>query len=493
MKKFGTMALALLLCLLMALPMGAIAEEAPAIRLDLTDPVVSMDGEPILDLTGLGLHLLGAVDEADENISMQLSVTGGDETALNAVAEIAGEKLLAKLDGMTNLYSAVIEKDAYLTVNGENLLENPAVKELESAAMALAMGELPDKLGNLIAEEGGKVADKVVYVGTESHEMISGEQEAAHVSLELTAEETTAIIEALLKLLDEDADFAAFMQALNNLAGEDVLEGNKLLDLYKDAGIGAGVVVDIYSGETGSAVEVALELTSEEIEEPGYVLWRMITEEYEDGGADFYTDIDLVEGDEPFAGVYFACSNVVEDDEYLGTQAEFGMGSYAGEDFVAELYAQMEATPVMIDNVETMKYTFILNAGEEAIAFSACGYAQDGEVYGELVLEAEEVSVKLSFDGATGADALLSGVLTGTVDMMGSQFAADVKVEVSEDTLELGALQGDAANAIALETMTGEQMEAAEMELMTAAMNCLEVLQNNVPGVQMIMSLMMSE
>ena len=404
--------------------------------------------------------------------------------------EIVDGKVLAKLDGMSNLYSAVSAGRQELMT----LLENPAVAELEAAVTALAAGELPGKIGNLVAEEGAKIADKIVYVGTESYELFTGAQEVVHVQLALTAEETTAIIEALMKLLDEDADFAAFMQALNTLTGEDLLGGSTLLDTYRNIGIGAGLVVDVYSGETGNAVEVALELAADGTDEPGYVLWRMLTEEHEEG-MDFYTDIDFVDGEEPLAGAYIGCSNIVDETgAFVGTYVDIGLGEYWDGEFVPEFEAQLREEPVTVDDIETMQYTLVLAAEDEAVALSVCGYAENDKIFGELVLNAgDDTAIRLAFEGTTGADALLSGVLTGEMESMGSAFAADIKVEVCEDTIETGVLQSAAAEAIDLETITDEQMEAAEMELVSVLMDGLTVLQNNVPGLQGIIGMMMAE
>lgn len=491
MKKFLACMVAMILCLL---PLGALAE-MESISVRLTDPVISVNGTPVMDMEGLLIGIHGAVSEDEESGFVQLDVYGGDENALKAAFEFVGDEVVLSVDGMSELYSIPAEDSSYVVsipLPDGGYAEDDVGAQIEPAVQALVEGELPGKI-MVFLNEYGETLGELTPAGKANYTMLSGEMEMEHMMFEMTAEETAAFMDELLVLIGEDADFAALKEILDEMAGEDVLEGKTLQQLYQESGFGMSLKGDVYAKGSAEALEAELTLTMEDEDEPGIVLWRMIREPNVSGGTDFYTDVDLVEADEPVAGAYLAFTTQEDENGELScVNMDAGAGEYVGADFVssAQMQAQLLVSPIMIGEVETKQYVLNCVIGDTEFTLNVSGYEKDGELYGMLGLRTGTESLSISFQGNEGTDDSLYGVLTGNVELNGTLYTLETDV-----VAELGAFEGDrlldnAEAAIDVDTMTYEQMEEAEIEAVALLFNGVSVLDRNVPGLKGLMKMM---
>ena len=482
---------AMILCLL---PLGALAE-MESISVRLTDPVISVNGTPVMDMEGLLIGIHGAVSEDEESGFVQLDVYGGDENALKAAFEFVGDEVVLSVDGMSELYSIPAEDSSYVVstpLPDGGYAEDDVGAQIEPAVQALVEGELPGKI-MVFLNEYGETLGELTHVGKANYTMLSGEMEMEHMMFEMTAEETAAFMDELLVLIGEDADFAALKEILDEMAGEDVLEGKTLQQLYQESGFGMSLKGDVYAKGSAEALEAELTLTMEGEDEPGIVLWRMIREPNVSGGTDFYTDVDLVEADEPVAGAYLAFTTQEDENGELScVNMDAGVGEYVGADFVssAQMQAQLLVSPIMIGEVETKQYVLNCVIGDTEFTLNVSGYEKDGELYGMLGLRTGTESLSISFQGNEGTDDSLYGVLTGNAELNGTLYTLETDV-----VAELGVFEGDrlldnAEAAIDVDTMTYEQMEEAEIEAVALLFNGVSVLDRNVPGLKGLMKMM---
>ena len=141
MKKFLACMVAMILCLL---PLGALAE-MESISVRLTDPVISVNGTPVMDMEGLLIVIHGAVSEDEESGFVQLDVYGGDENALKAAFEFVGDEVVLSVDGMSELYSVSAEDSSYVVsipLPDGGYAEDDVGAQIETAVQALVEGEL---------------------------------------------------------------------------------------------------------------------------------------------------------------------------------------------------------------------------------------------------------------------------------------------------------------------------------------------------------------
>lgn len=145
MKKL-TKLLAIALSLLLAcLPCAMAEEDSTYYALSLLDPVYTVDGETVLDLTGFNVDLIAALtDGAEQMLDVELYSGENYEYLTSLQLQTGEEGLVAFLDGMSNSYRLSYSDLAQLVE------ASGALDELNMTGMASALvGAFGETLGQL--------------------------------------------------------------------------------------------------------------------------------------------------------------------------------------------------------------------------------------------------------------------------------------------------------------------------------------------------------
>ena len=186
-KRIATLS-AIIALLLIASPVMASAETIDVMALKLSDPVVYMNDQPMLDLTGLTLQFAGGATEDGALTQLFLDVFAGGENVNSAMLQIDENGVAGTIGGMTSAYT-------FIPVEGYN------VSSMAELMDALENWTLIDDIGVLTLEftENG-----FTYGDPETIEVDLAAGKASMTYVPMSAD-LTPFTYSLIELLENDA------------------------------------------------------------------------------------------------------------------------------------------------------------------------------------------------------------------------------------------------------------------------------------------------
>ncbi len=206
MKKL--LALFVAMAMLAVLPASALAEESTLYRLSIYDPILYVDDQAVLDMTGLNVDLLAGVTDSGVLSLMTELYTGEDvDYATGLYAQLDPAGLTFSMGGMANNYR--VDLTPYLGFNPCDLLSafSPRTVMLSLPELVSGMGfELTaaDRM-NLVGDLFGSfVTDTATEGNTSTHtfEIDRATGEALISQITSAVEQTTGYPEATLTGFD---------------------------------------------------------------------------------------------------------------------------------------------------------------------------------------------------------------------------------------------------------------------------------------------------
>lgn len=243
MKKLRTL-IALLICAAMLL--GSAGMAAGGKEISLNDIVVSVNGEELLNLSGIGINI--GVAERDGGAGLHIGLNANGESVADVEAALQGNMLYMAADGISKVYGLDL-----LNVVGTAMEETQftITAEDEAALMALVM-------------EASAILPSCLTLVEET-------DETAHFRLNVTEAQVDALLKALAGLLDNhpelfaDSYYDNFSEMIADMEVKLSLKGDVLMT---DAGMSAELYLvgtEIESGEaSGIAIQLGMATATEE-------------------------------------------------------------------------------------------------------------------------------------------------------------------------------------------------------------------------------------
>lgn len=466
MRKLITTLSALLVILMVASPVLAAAETIPMTAVQIADPVIYVDGEPLLDMSGLMLQLAGGSTADGELTQLFVDVFAGGENINSAVLQLDEGGVAGYLSGMSSAYGVSAETLGALPIEGFG--------SLEELMAALENWTLFDDIEALHTQ----LEEKMVYGEPEviEVELAAGMADMTYQPFEVDA---TEYMHAYMALLGNDAllgpllnaaaaedgyeSFAAIVEEMDiayNLSGGMASTEDGMSALIKMDGSMAidGETMNFESnmlldGSLGDAqhLTVSMSLFSEESLEEGMTVEMSGVV----SGGDVFLEGAISEHDD-------------EGENVVGTfslNAASADGAGAGTDLVEFAFETPE---------------------DGGMTISASSVAATGETRVELkVVDAyTDVSAYCAFSPTESADegVIASGNLEIGVNDGTSTYAIAAPVRVVMTTIESDDFYIAPENVIDVTAMTEEEAEAASTELGMAFLQMLTKLESAVPG-----------
>ena len=460
MKKL----LALLLAaLLMATACTALAEPSSAYYVSVMDPIVYVNGEPMLDTTGLNIDL-GALVSDVGCFAVQGMVNVGENyetSALAAQAQLDANGLTFTLDGMENVYS--VDLTQYTNgfdvttilpqIPAYTLLNTPI--EMESLSIDLSLpvryAAVTGTLAEFTAEDGAIAIDKT------QGELI--------INRVLTALETAG--ESMN--IDGIAELRAQQPAFD-LTGTLTVEGDPAANAGSYAITGTGCIY--YKDNTAG---VPFELT------------------YSDSAEELNMSLSMTEDSESLAFVVGSTFSTAAD----GRNGVNGSAAMIMND-VEQMVVTWTAAPVEDSN--QMDYVLGMQLLEEqsdlTILLSTGTNGDDiGFALDVFVNNADDSNgMYLYYNGEKIVDeygSMLNGYVSMGVESNEESYALDTYLllqAIATDTTEWAY---DSTGAIAIENMSETEAAALQTGVMGAVATAASAIMENVPGLAPIISSMM--
>ena len=486
MKKLRKLSAALALCLVVAmLSMSALAEPVGLVSIAITDPVVSANGQTMMDMTGLEVDLVAGGTQSGDTATFQVNVLGGGETALAATAEIADGQLVLAADGLNDKYT--ISADALADMLGSDALASFQLGQtLGTAFTNLMNGTLPQELNAVAEKYGEEILNNMTDEGVTTYTMLSGEMEMQHISIAIPAELMDGYMNDFMTVLDSNSDVREILNILAQASGQSEIAGLSLADQYAQLGMSQKIEGDIYTTEDGScfAADIAQYVTdaSNGVENKiAYSLKSEMTAE----GLRFYADSDIYNGDEPMTGLYFAMQSVNGI-----TNVELGTGEYDEGEFEAQVKVTAVEQPAVINGNNGYELQMTIDSGSDIVLLTCTGYVAADGFYGDCTIEAEGATFTGSFTGSL-AEQGLTGQLALSTESNGESYGFTANIAVTGMAVESSEILVGADGAVAIDQLSEDDMTAVSGSAMALVVNAVSVLDRNVPGLSGLMSMLM--
>lgn len=478
MKRLIAILSAFVAVLLVASPVMAVAETIPVTALQLTDPVVYMNGEPIMDMTGLTLQLAGGSTSDGALTQMFLDVFAGGENANSAMLQIDENGIAAYLGGMTSAYGVSQETLGAMPIEGLN------VSSLGDLMTALENWTLFDDISALAADFS---QNGITYGDAETIEvdLAAGKTEMTYVPITADMTEFTY---SLVSLLENDAVLGQYFAAMTADSGY-----GSITEALQAGGFAYTLSGGMASTEDGSSVMVEENLVITMYEEPVHVDVNLLA----DGSM----------GDTQYLTMTANVSPESSDESIAMTMN----GTAMGDDVTLEGNVSSNFTDETSNFEANFSLTYASAAGagagtdklditfdvpdEGSLALSASAVEATGESHLEVSIKDDytDVSAYFTFTPAESADA--SVLLSGTVDLGMSNgtetYSVTCPVNLVSTTIETDDFYIAPANVIDVTTMTADQTEQAQTELGMAMIQTLTKVEEAVPGLQGLTSELM--
>lgn len=467
MKKL--LALFVAMAMLAVLPASALAEESTLYRLSIYDPILYVDGETVLDMTGLNVDLLAGVTDSGVLSLMTELYTGEDvDYATGLYAQLDPAGLTFSMGGMANNYRG--DLTPYLGFNPSDLLSAFPLR-----TVMLSLPELVSGMGfeltaadrmNLVGDLFGSfVTDTATEGNTSTHtfEIDRATGEALISQLTSAVEETTGYPEATLTGFDLSGTIVATGNPENGEASVSVdatgnlyyaIDGETVAPFtltYADdmASITGALTLESEAGSAVIGIEGAFDTTDDGRDSSDVVV----------------TLEDSVSGTTQmrFAAEPDAASDRVDYTfEALSSDEEVNLRAVLSTD----------SDP---DFAESFDLTLEVESSEESLFFST-GYAgdvyNDGDEFGD-------------YRGGTFYININDGVTDIYLDMILGLF--------TEDFRDSAEWMLDYESAIDVETMTENDITLAVMSAVGMLGNVSSMIMEDVPGLAPYVEGMLSE
>lgn len=488
MKKLTTLLAVLLSLVMLAAPISAGAENLDMVALQISDPTVSINGQSMIDLTGLTLQLAGGAN-ADMTLGqLFLDILGGGNAVTSAMVQVDENGLAGFVGGMSKAYGIPM---ATLTALFEQATAsmgdvNAMVEESSAVAQQIANWTLPQQIAELIV--GYVETNKAPAQNyTKELSLTSGAVSAEFVS---SSVDCNALIPQVAALLDSDELAREFLVLMN---AEGAIYAESYTELLSDTGINWTVVTGSASGDNFSAEDMILKM--ENGGEVVNIAFTSLTEGTADGShtaleVSIYPEASEFAGEEVYATLDITAGSIVtiaghfgynfgSDDAYdLALMASITEGGFSGmlSDTMGMINASCSLVPGSFDltiavDGESMNFYCNWSDAGFSVGFNA-GAA--GSLDLSYVAEANDAYFfkgKLNFTMNDGYDTYAAslgiGVVPGVVDSANTYIAPEMVTDIT--------------------LMSEEDMAAAETEIMTVLQNTVMTLSQYVPGLQAIM------
>ena len=456
MKKL--LALFVAMAMLAVLPASALAEESTVYRLSIYDPILYVDDQAVLDMTGLNVDLLAGVTDSGVLSLMTELYTGEDvDYATGLYAQLDPAGLTFSMGGMANNYR--VDLTPYLGFNPCDLLSafSPRTVMLSLPELVSGMGfELTaaDRM-NLVGDLFGSfVTDTATEGNTSTHtfEIDRATGEALISQITSAVEQTTGYPEATLTGFDLSGTIGATGNPENGEASVSVdatgnlyyaIDGETVAPFtltYADvmATITGALTLESEAGSAVIGIEGAFDTTDDGRDSSDVVV----------------TLEDSVSGTTQmrFAAEPDAASDRVDYTfEALSSDEEVNLRAVLSTD----------SDP---DFAESFELTLEVESSEESLFFST-GYAgdvyNDGDEFGD-------------YRGGTFYININDGVTDIYLDMILGLF--------TEDFRDSAEWMLDYESAIDVETMTENDITLAVMSAVGVLGNVSSMIMEDVPG-----------
>lgn len=467
MKKL--LALFVAMAMLAVLPASALAEESTLYRLSIYDPILYVDDQAVLDMTGLNVDLLAGVTDSGV-LSLMTELYTGEyvDYATGLYAQLDPAGLTFGMGGMANNYR--VDLSPYLGFNPCDLLSafSPRTVMLSLPELVSGMGfELTaaDRM-NLVGDLFGSfVTDTATEGNTSTHtfEIDRATGEALVAQLTSAVEETTGYPEATLTGFDLSGTIVATGNPENGEASVSVdatgnlyyaIDGETVAPFtltYADdmASITGALTLESEAGSAVIGIEGAFDTTDDGRDSSDVVV----------------TLEDSVSGTTQmrFAAEPDAASDRVDYTfEALSSDEEVNLRAVLSTD----------SDP---DFAESFDLTLEVESSEESLFFST-GYAgdvyNDGDEFGD-------------YRGGTFYININDGVTDIYLDMILGLF--------TEDFRDSAEWMLDYESAIDVETMTENDITLAVMSAVGMLGNVSSMIMEDVPGLAPYVEGMLSE
>ena len=467
MKKL--LALFVAMAMLAVLPASALAEESTLYRLSIYDPILYVDDQAVLDMTGLNVDLLAGVTDSGV-LSLMTELYTGEyvDYATGLYAQLDPAGLTFGMGGMANNYR--VDLTPYLGFNPCDLLSafSPRTVMLSLPELVSGMGfELTaaDRM-NLVGDLFGSfVTDTATEGNTSTHtfEIDRATGEALVAQLTSAVEETTGYPEATLTGFDLSGTIVATGNPENGEASVSVdatgnlyyaIDGETVAPFtltYADdmASITGALTLESEAGSAVIGIEGAFDTTDDGRDSSDVVV----------------TLEDSVSGTTQmrFAAEPDAASDRVDYTfEALSSDEEVNLRAVLSTD----------SDP---DFAESFDLTLEVESSEESLFFST-GYA--GDVYND----GDELG---DYRGGTFYININDGVTDIYLDMILGLF--------TEDFRDSAEWMLDYESAIDVETMTENDITLAVMSAVGMLGNVSSMIMEDVPGLAPYVEGMLSE
>ena len=448
MKKL----LAMLLAALMLITACAVAEEAAGGKLVIRDVVINL-GDETLDLSGIGLTLAMAGDEAQG--ALNLAVDAAGTSVLNAIAAFDAEQLTLRADGISDVYALSYEDLFNMIVEaagGDEELEAfvGGFESGVSAGMSAADGEMPAEVAALVEHATEIIPNAVSDGGTTTIDGV----EYAVIEIDISEEQMDVLLDDVAAIAD--------VYAADNLkeSGYD-----SYAQLFDEQQLRVSVNGAVYAGETDIIVSIDMDAITADMSEPETVgVYAVITSDAENGVVDvdahFYTGAE--DAREDFGAL--TASYVEMDGEF----ASIELSVYDPADENSGVYLAVYAPSVQENGL--WQFSVGTEDADEPAGFHIVFGNADGQDQFTLqVVDGEEV-VYIDYLGADGVGTLSAGMMDGEETVGG----ISATVEVAEDD---GAwLPAVADDVVDMLTIDDAQMEKLSDEGITLLLNALASL-----------------
>lgn len=467
MKKL--LALFVAMAMLAVLPASALAEESTLYRLSIYDPILYVDGETVLDMTGLNVDLLAGVTDSGV-LSLMTELYTGEyvDYATGLYAQLDPAGLTFGMGGMANNYR--VDLTPYLGFNPSDLLSAFPLR-----TVMLSLPELVSGMGfeltaadrmNLVGDLFGSfVTDTATEGNTSTHtfEIDRATGEALISQITSAVEQTTGYPEATLTGFD--------------LSGTIVATGNPE---NGEASVSVDATGNLYYAIDGETVAPFTLTYADDMA----TITGALTLESEAGSA-----VIGIEGAFDTTDDGRDSSDVVvtlEDSVSGTTQMRFAAEPDAASDRVDYTFEALSSdeevnlravlsTDSDPDFAESFELTLEVESSEESLFFST-GYAgdvyNDGDEFGD-------------YRGGTFYININDGVTDIYLDMILGLF--------TEDFRDSAEWMLDYESAIDVETMTENDITLAVMSAVGMLGNVSSMIMEDVPGLAPYVEGMLSE
>lgn len=467
MKKL--LALFVAMAMLAVLPASALAEESTVYRLSIYDPILYVDDQAVLDMTGLNVDLLAGVTDSGV-LSLMTELYTGEyvDYATGLYAQLDPAGLTFSMGGMANNYR--VDLTPYLGFNPCDLLSafSPRTVMLSLPELVSGMGfELTaaDRM-NLVGDLFGSfVTDTATEGDTSTHtfEIDRATGEALISQITSAVEQTTGYPEATLTGFD--------------LSGTIVATGNPE---NGEASVSVDATGNLYYAIDGETVAPFTLTYADDMA----TITGALTLESEAGSA-----VIGIEGAFDTTDDGRDSSDVVvtlEDSVSGTTQMRFAAEPDAASDRVDYTFEALSSdeevnlravlsTDSDPDFAESFELTLEVESSEESLFFST-GYAgdvyNDGDEFGD-------------YRGGTFYININDGVTDIYLDMILGLF--------TEDFRDSAEWMLDYESAIDVETMAENDITLAVMSAVGVLGNISSMIMEDVPGLAPYVEGMLSE